>query len=81
MEPKKNPQQKWREKNPTAYWAHRATASALRSGLIEKAPCQKCGDPESEAHHVDYCKPLHIRWLCRRCHKAEHAAMRKVGAQ
>lgn len=32
-----------------------------------------CGTSEKvHAHHHDYAKPLEVRWLCFRCHKASH---------
>ena len=46
---------------------------ALRSGRIKKMPCIKCGSIKSEMHHPDYFKPLEVIWLCRTCHRAEHA--------
>ena len=70
------PQEKWRKKNPKAYWAHGATRSALKRGLIQKEPCQNCGERESEAHHPDYERPLLVWWLCRACHKAHHRALK-----
>lgn len=30
-----------------------------------------------EAHHPDYAEPLCVLWLCRTCHRREHAAMSK----
>ena len=28
----------------------------------------------TDAHHCDYERPLDVRWLCRRCHRAFHVA-------
>lgn len=44
-----------------------------RTGKLIPKPCEKCGNPISEAHHPDYEQPKLIRWLCVRCHGAEHA--------
>ena len=44
-----------------------------RRGKLLPLPCQTCGSEKSEKHHDDYSKPLDVRWLCRRCHLAEHA--------
>ena len=63
----------WRERNPLKVWAHAALRSALNRGLIEKQPCDVCGDAESEAHHSQYHEPLTVRWLCRKHHKQVHA--------
>ena len=66
-------QERWRERNPIASWAHMATRSAIRRGLLRKRPCQQCGEPNAEGHHPDYKTPLRVIWLCRACHKAHHA--------
>lgn len=44
----------------------------LRRGKLTRQPCEGCGG-HAEMHHDDYDKPLEVRWLCRRCHLAEHA--------
>lgn len=67
-------QQRWAAKNPLAKWAHAAVQSAIRRGLIERKPCEVCGDPNSDGHHADYHQPLKLRWLCRKHHKQEHAS-------
>jgi hypothetical protein len=38
--------------------------------------CEDCGDPDTEAHHPDYDRPMVVRWLCRKCHKAEHRRLK-----
>ncbi len=65
-------QERWRSRNPLKTWAHMATRSAIRRGLIHKRPCQSCGSPEAEAHHPDYRRPLYVVWYCRPCHKRHH---------
>ena len=45
---------------------------ALKTGLIMRFACLKCGEAETEAHHHDYSKPLDVEWLCRPCHAAAH---------
>lgn len=66
-------QSEWRKRNPHKYLAHITVQNALRLGVIEKQPCQVCGDPKSEGHHPDYWRPLHLVWLCRKHHKQVHA--------
>jgi len=44
----------------------------LRRGKIERKPCVKCGEEQSQMHHPDYSKPLWIVWLCRPCHLEHH---------
>jgi ribosomal protein S27AE len=55
----------------------KATARAylntyLRRGKIERKPCSKCGDLNSQGHHEDYNKPLDVIWLCRKHHLELH---------
>lgn len=47
---------------------------ALRDGRLTQLPCEVagCGDPNSEAHHDDYSKPLEVTWLCFEHHKELH---------
>lgn len=56
------------------YAAHIATHKAIKSGrLVRPSQCQKCGSRRGvHAHHEDYAKPLLVRWLCPRCHVAQH---------
>lgn len=65
-------QKKRRAINHLEYAATGAVAHALRGGRIRKQPCEICGDPNTEAHHPDYSKPLDVRWLCREHHLAVH---------
>lgn len=66
------PQERWRARNPLAHWAHVATRTAIRLGLIQREPCAECGAEDAEAHHPDHRDPLRVVWLCRRDHKARH---------
>lgn len=73
----KHPRQhKWRQAHPKQTWAHQCLRSALKRGLIIQEPCQECGDPNSEAHHPDYDRPMDVVWLCRAHHKAEHRRLK-----
>lgn len=47
-------------------------ANAVRSGKVEKKPCEICGNAKSQGHHEDYRKPLCVRWLCFRHHREAH---------
>ena len=47
-------------------------AWAIKAGKLIRQPCEKCSAEKSETHHDDYSKPFDVRWLCRRCHAAEH---------
>lgn len=44
----------------------------VRTGQVKRLPCERCGAPNTHAHHDDYGKPLDVRWLCPPCHTAEH---------
>ena len=64
---------KWTKKNPDQRAAHTLLNSAIKSGKIKKQPCENCGSTvRVHGHHDDYSKPLEVRWLCPRCHKAFH---------
>ena len=45
---------------------------AARKAHPTQQPCERCGVARADRHHDDYTRPLDIRWLCRRCHIAEH---------
>jgi hypothetical protein len=69
----------WRKRNPQAHWAHLSTQTAIRHGLLVPEPCEVCGETKVDAHHSDYNRPLVVRWLCRKHHKALHAAEKSQG--
>jgi hypothetical protein len=54
--------------------AHRILARAVECGKLIKRPCFVCGDPNSEAHHEDYSRPLDVIWFCSLHHKRHHHA-------
>lgn len=56
--------EKWLTRSRTAY--------AVRAGKLVRKPCEVCGAEQVEAHHPDYAKPLDVRWLCFKHHRAEH---------
>jgi hypothetical protein len=72
-------QAKWQAANPVARWAHLATASAIRRGILVRQPCCMCGDPKSDAHHPDHRDPLRVEWYCRTHHVAEHRRLKAEG--
>ncbi len=53
--------------------ARQQTRNAIRRGNLVKEPCA-CGNPDTQAHHEDYSRPLDVEWLCRDCHDARHTA-------
>lgn len=72
-------QERWRARNPLAAWAHSALRSAVKRGLVERLPCEVCGAEPADAHHPDYLRPLLVRFMCPRCHRAHHRGERKHG--
>jgi hypothetical protein len=48
------------------------TKMLVKRGTIKRAPCQKCGEVNSEVHHPDYSNPRLVEWLCRPCHLELH---------
>lgn len=60
---------KMREEHPEKIKARAAVSNAIRDGRITKEPCHLCGNPNSEAHHEDYSRPLDVHWVCQECHQ------------
>jgi len=44
----------------------------VQRGTLQRQSCERCGVPNAQTHHPDYQKPTEIRWLCPKCHGAEH---------
>lgn len=63
---------RWNALNKFKRAIHSAVARAVRSGAIQRKPCQVCGNKRSEAHHPDYSNPLRVQWLCAKHHKEAH---------
>ncbi len=70
----------WRADNPEKWAAHIAVNNALRAGKIKREPCLFCSDTKTHAHHTDYSKPLHVRWVCAKCHHRMHALLHHEAA-
>ncbi len=60
------------KRNPVKTKARAKLRRFVRVGKIVKLPCEKCGNPKSQAHHEDYSKPLDVSWLCFKCHREAH---------
>lgn len=66
---------RWRVENPEKRSAQKKVGHALKTGKLERQPCEVCGTTENvHAHHDDYSKPLEVRWLCVAHHRVEHGA-------
>ncbi len=57
-------------RNRKVHCARRNVQSALRSGTLQRQPCEKCGKPEAQFHHWSYDDAFAIIWLCDDHHKA-----------
>lgn len=68
----------WRQADSRRMAAHNAVARALKSGQLQRLPCEQCGEPKSVGHHDDYDKPLQVRWLCQPCHVKWHKSLTKT---
>jgi hypothetical protein len=62
----------WRAEDKRRAIAHGKVSSAIKSGVLVRSKCERCGDEKSVAHHEDYDKPLEVMWLCQPCHKQRH---------
>ena len=59
-------------RDPKKLLACRIVNDARRKGILTALPCEICGEIQAEAHHHDYDKPLDVKWLCRKHHRAYH---------
>ena len=64
--------------NPEKTRAHEIVRQAIRSGVLQREPCSRCGTTEGkiQAHHEDYLKPLDVTWFCASCHAKHHLLRR-----
>lgn len=65
-------------RDPLKVWARKATRSAMNWGLLERKPCEVCGEQKSDAHHPDYRNPLGVQWLCRQHHMEAHHPLEEI---
>lgn len=65
-------QRRRRKRHPLRYKARMDASNAIRDGRLIRGPCECCGSKRAQAHHDDYSKPLEVRWLCFKCHRAWH---------
>jgi transposase-like protein len=64
----------WRKRNRIKSRAHSAAARAQKNGILKKPEnCERCGQKgRLHKHHPDYSRPLHVLWLCPKCHGQAH---------
>ena len=66
------------KKLPNKTKARQITHKAISDGLLIKKFCEVCGNEKSEIHHLDYSKPLNIKWLCKKHHVEWHRKHEKL---
>lgn len=59
-------------RDPKKHRARFTLHNAVNRGKLQKQPCEVCGAKKVEAHHVDYSRPLDVRWLCKIHHGKVH---------
>ena len=59
-------------RDKTKYNARCLVRTRIKRGLLQRLPCEVCGEAKAQAHHDDYSKPLDVRWLCPKHHKEVH---------
>lgn len=62
----------YRQAHKQQLTAHDKVAYALKTGRMVRQRCEICGEPNANAHHEDYSKPLDVRWLCSKHHSQLH---------
>ena len=64
----------WKTKYPDRRKAVYYVKNAIRDGKLKRLPCEKCGNPKSQAHHFSYSKEnwLNVIWLCKKHHTQVH---------
>ncbi len=64
-----------------ARWAV-GRAKTRKNNQLKPGPCAFCEiPPPTEAHHTDYSKPLEIIWLCQKCHRDLHKALKAAATK
>ena len=61
-----------RQRHPEKERARLKTRRAIARGILQRQPCEVCGDTQVQAHHVDYSQPLQVQWLCFKHHRQQH---------
>ena len=61
----------WRENNQEKVKARKDVFKAIRNKTLKPQPCF-CSIKKTEAHHLDYSKPMDVIWLCVKHHRQLH---------
>lgn len=71
--------QRFAARHPEKAAAKAAVSAAVRSGRLQRQPCEKCG-ARAQAHHDDYARQLDVVWLCPEHHGERHRLLRRHGS-
>jgi len=71
-EAKRQSERRYYYKNRFKRKVQRFTNKVIKLGLLNRKPCEVCNDKKSQAHHIDYMKPLEVMWLCNNHHTKWH---------
>ncbi len=62
--------------------AHYLVFKAICRGTLRRPrECERCcitPRRKLHGHHSDYSKPLEVEWLCAKCHRKEHARLKRI---
>lgn len=61
-----------RARDPQKKRARCKVRDKIWHGLLQRQPCEVCGQKEAQAHHENYLAPLEVKWLCPTHHKEIH---------
>lgn len=67
-----NRRQFWRSRKfriPEKIKARGMVNIRVHRGTMRRGVCELCGVNKTEAHHLDYSKPLLVMWLCKQHHQ------------
>jgi hypothetical protein len=76
-EKRKEYHKRYAQRNKHKMECQRMVHKAISDGVLIKQPCLFCKNPDSQAHHEDYSKPLEIIWLCKSHHYERHVVLRR----
>lgn len=69
--------QKHVKRNPKTRKAQQVVSGQVKRGKMTRQPCCVCNQPNADAHHEDYSRPLDLVWLCDKHHKQRHVAIQQ----
>lgn len=55
--------------------ARQLIGNRIRDRKLNRKPCEVCGTTDTQAHHINYNKPLVVKWLCHLHHQQIHGKL------